>query len=397
MPDSKLHHQRRSVIVIGCDDIGSAIACVLHRAGAAVVIVDVADPPWARRGRSYTDAWYVGGATLDAIDACFCGSVKSIPAILDRGDMIAATTWPWEGVAVSLDPLAIIDTRAQRAAPAVARRPASLQGVLAVGVGTTRVGGWRADTVIATSPSLATSESPNGRGERQCTDAVVARIDAPHGGRFRTRHQIAERVDAGDVVGDLGAFAVVATMAGVLTALAARGARIGPGHTLAEIDSHRDAVNCFGITSEARAIAHRVAAAVRHPPPAPSRPPAAIARQALSADFARSAYTHCAGSPADKCPAGARECVNEDDRASGPLARRHCRDPRHARHGSRAAPGSIAVRTAPRERRLGAGRGWRGVHAAARRFRHLALARQLISPPAGAARSRPVASGRSGT
>ena len=283
MLESKLRHHRRSAIVIGCDDIGSAIACVLHRAGAAVVVVDTADPPWARRGRSYTDAWYVGGATLDAIDACFCGSVKSIPAILDRGDMIAATTWSWEGVAASLDPVAVIDTRAERTTPAVARRPASLEGVLAIGVGTTRIGGWRADAVIAKGPSHATGEGPTGRGERQCAHAVVARIDAPHGGRFRTRHQIAERVDAGDVVGELGAFAVVATMAGVLTALAARGARIGPGHTLAEIDSHRDGVNCFGITPEARAIAHRVAAALRNTPHAPSRLPAAIERHALPA------------------------------------------------------------------------------------------------------------------
>jgi hypothetical protein len=283
MPESKLRHHRRSVIVIGCDDIGSAIACVLHRAGAAVVVVDTADPPWAHRGRSYADAWYVGGATLDAIDACFCGSVKSIPAILDRGDMIAATTWSWEGVAASLDPVAVIDTRAERATPAVAGRPEALQGVLAIGVGTTRVGGWRADAVIATGPLHATREWPAGRGERQCAHAAVAQIDAPHGGRFRTRHQIAERVDAGDVVGELGAFAVVATVAGVLTALAARGARIGPGHTLAEIDSRRDGVSCFGITPEARAIAHRVAAALRNTPQAPLPPPAAIERHALPA------------------------------------------------------------------------------------------------------------------
>lgn len=62
MPEWKLRHHRRSVIVIGCDDVGAAVACVLHRAGAAVVVVDAADPPWARRVRSYTDAWYVGGA-----------------------------------------------------------------------------------------------------------------------------------------------------------------------------------------------------------------------------------------------------------------------------------------------------------------------------------------------
>src|SRR4051812_47987818 len=216
MPESKLRHPRQAIVVIGCDDVGSAIACVLHRGGAAVVIVDAADPPWARRGRSYTDAWYVGGATLDAIDACFCGSVKSIPAIMDRGDMIAATTWSWEGVAALLDPVAVIDTRAGHATAAVARRPPSLQGVVAIGVGTTRVGGWRADAVIAKDASNAGGESPAASGAARCAQGVVARIDAPHSGRFRTRHQIAERVDAGDVVGELGMSPVIAPMAGVL-------------------------------------------------------------------------------------------------------------------------------------------------------------------------------------
>ena len=68
---------RPIVAVLGCDDVGSAIACTLQEAGAAVVLIDDADPPWARRGRSYTDAWYVGGATLERVDACFCGSVRS--------------------------------------------------------------------------------------------------------------------------------------------------------------------------------------------------------------------------------------------------------------------------------------------------------------------------------
>ena len=282
MPETKQRNHRRPVIVIGCDAIGSAIACVLHRAGAAVVVVDAADPPWARRGMSYTDAWYVGGATLDAIDACFCGSLRSIPAILDRGDMIAATTWSWEGVAVALDPVAVVDARAGGAPAAVARGPASLEGVLAIGVGTTRVGGWRADVVVA--PRTAGAEAgQEGCGEHRWAHAPAARIDAPHGGRFRTRHQIAERVDAGDIIGELGAFAVVAPMAGVVTALAARGARIAPGHTLAEIDPRGDDAQCFGITAQARAIGHQVAAALRKTTQPPSRQPATIEQHALPA------------------------------------------------------------------------------------------------------------------
>ena len=241
---------------------------MLHRAGAAVVVVDGADPPWSRRGMSYTDAWYVGGATLDGVDACFCGSVKSIPPILERGDMVAATTWSWEGVAAAVCPAAVIETRQGRTALPAQSRPAALENVLAIGVRATHVGGWPADVVIADGYT-----QPSGtRGAARAMEPPLSRIVAPHGGRFRTRHEIAERVDAGDIVGELGGFAVVARVSGVLCALAARGARAAPGDVLAEVDGRDDPSHCFGITAEARAIAHRVAAAVRRPAGAQATP-----------------------------------------------------------------------------------------------------------------------------
>ena len=196
---------RPVVIVVGCDDLGSAIARGLHVGGAAVVLIDAADPPWARRGMSYTDAWYVGGATLDGVDACFCASVKSIPALLDRGDTIAATTWSLHGVAVALQPIAFVDSRA------IARIPSSMP-----------------------------------------------RVGAAHPGRFLTRHRIAERVEAGERLGEISGVAVHAPVAGVLRGLAARGARVVAGQTLAEIDESGDPSRCFGVSAKAQAAAQGV-------------------------------------------------------------------------------------------------------------------------------------------
>jgi hypothetical protein len=251
---------RSTVAVLGCDDVGSAIACILHAAGAAVVLIDDADPPWARRGRSYTDAWYVGGATLERVDACFCGSVRSLPAVLARGDMIAATTWSVQGVATAVQPTVVVETRPGCTMSVSRTRPAFLDSVLTISVRTTQVAGWPADIVIA-GPRHAPGTHASARALPP--DAQRERIDAPHAGRFRTRHEIAERVEAGDVLGELGVFACVAPIAGVLTALAPRGARVAAGHALAEIDPQGDPVGCFGIEPGARAIAHRVCAAVR--------------------------------------------------------------------------------------------------------------------------------------
>ena len=196
---------RPVVIVVGCDDVGSAIARGLHVGGAAVVLIDEADPPWPRRGMSYADAWYVGGATLADVDACFCASVKSIPAVLDRGDTIAATTWSLHGIAVALQPIAFVDSRA------IARMPSS-----------------------------------------------VPQVGAAHSGRVLTRHRIAERVEVGEHLGEIAGVAVHAPVAGVLRGLTARGGRVAAGQTVAEIDESGDPSRCFGISPEAQASAQRI-------------------------------------------------------------------------------------------------------------------------------------------
>ena len=94
---------RPVVIVLGCGDVGSAVAFELHIAGFAVVLIDEADPAWHRRGMAFTNAWYVGNAELDGEGACFCASMRSIPSVL-ANRMIAATTWSWPGVAGLLPP-----------------------------------------------------------------------------------------------------------------------------------------------------------------------------------------------------------------------------------------------------------------------------------------------------
>jgi xanthine dehydrogenase accessory factor len=217
---------RPTVVVQGCDDEGSAVARELHRAGYAVVLVDDADPPWCRRGMSYVDAWYLGGATLAGVDACFASSVRSIPAVLARGDMIAATTWSSGGVAAALDVIAVVTTRCPP------RSPNAPDGVV---------------TVLAT-----------GGG-----DAARPRALAPRAGRFSTRCEIAEHVGAGDLLGEVAGDPIVAPASGVLRGLSARGARVVTGQCVVEIDTGGEAQRCFGIAECARLVAQRTVADVR--------------------------------------------------------------------------------------------------------------------------------------
>lgn len=272
--------ERAVVVVVGCDDVGSAIAHAMHVADFAVVLVDDIDPPWIRRGRSYTDAWYVGGATLEGVDACFCGSVRSIPAF---------------------------------------------------------------------------------------------GVDAVHSGRFRTRREIAERVNAGDVLGDLDRYAIVAPATGVLAGLAARGARVAAGQLIAEIDPCSDPQRSFGIAAEERAIARRVCAAVRGNPGERERRSADRAA-ARGLTRRRSSYRGSRVGPTPHARVRAHSRRDEDLRIAAAASRRGRRHPRDARRGHRASRVGVADSSRAQGDRLDAGRDRRRYHDSARVDRVLAPA-----------------------
>ena len=240
MRTTRLAQTRPAILVLGCDEVGSAVARELHVVGSAIVLIDDVDPPWARRGMSYVDAWYVGGATLEGIDACFCASAKSIPAVLARGDMIAATTRSWQGVAAALRPAALVDAR--------------------LSVPTDDLDAFDGFVTIA---------------ERRRVDAArSSHVSASCTGRFSTRFEIAERVIGGELVGELGGDPVIAPASGALRALSAHGARVAAGQTVLEVETSGDPHRCFGIEPSARAVAHRVAAAIRQA--LPEKSPASL-------------------------------------------------------------------------------------------------------------------------
>jgi len=241
------NHPWPIVIVLGCDEVGSAIAHRLHGDGHAVVLVDRVDPPWPRRGMSFTDAWYTGASELSGTPALFCASVRSIPSVLNRYRAIAATTRSWTDVASALSAVAMIETRppSERRAPpeATATSP-----VFTIEVVPGAIAGPEFDIAI-----------PTPAHERITLTWV---LHAPSAGRFTTNRSIGERVRPGDPVGAVGGVSIVAPLDGSLRGLAARGARVSAGAVLVEIDPRGDPSHCYGIGLRAGTIAAAVSDAL---------------------------------------------------------------------------------------------------------------------------------------
>jgi xanthine dehydrogenase accessory factor len=257
---------RRVAIVIGADEVGSAIAIALHRASLATVLCDDVDPPWARRGMAYTNAWYAGSAELDGEAAVFCSSVKSIPVVLNGEGLIAATTWPWAGIADALQPSAIVDARQHRHEQGMGLKSRAPEGACTIGIGANfksgidvdvaiEVGGGETnDATFAVAQSmsrLAGPGQPRGVSHERC-------VFASGPGRFTTGRRIGDRVREGEVVAAIGARPVTAPLDGVLRGLSARGARIFEGAMVVEIDPRGDATLCYGIEERSLQIAQAV-------------------------------------------------------------------------------------------------------------------------------------------
>lgn len=259
---------RPVTLVLGSDEIGSAVAHALLGAGANVILIDEVDPPWPRRGMTFTDAWYFGVAELEQVSACFCASVRSIPALLNRPSLIAATTWSWQGVTKFLSPAALIDAR-MRGCLASSPVKGSLQApVLTIGVGDGFVAGTDVDVVV----EVATSECSGGTSasdDRAREDTVHTRsgdvdstrvVCAPRAGRFQTQLAIGDSVEAGGIIGEIAGELVRAPTHGVLRGLSARGARVGAGCAIVEVDPRGDPKQCFGQSTRARRIGASVVA-----------------------------------------------------------------------------------------------------------------------------------------
>jgi xanthine dehydrogenase accessory factor len=214
---------------------------------------------------AFTDAWYVGSAELAGVTAVFCSNAKSIPAVLSRPGLVAATTWSWTGVAAALKPLGIIDARMRGAGAAAELRSGAPDGALTLGIGPGFVAGRNVDAPIMTA-------LPDGGGSDEAAGPYAERADgassegggrgeglirAARADRFATSRRIGELVAVGEIVGWLGPDAIRAPFAGALRGLTARGARVSAGMPIVEVDPRGEPARCFGIAPESVIVVRR--------------------------------------------------------------------------------------------------------------------------------------------
>jgi xanthine dehydrogenase accessory factor len=251
--------EETSVLVLGIDELASAVARKLHLAGHAVAISQPSPPETIRRRMGFADAWFEGTSTFEGVESRradktndFLNGLRSgnfIPVLWHPFDDVT-TRWPWD---------VIVDAR-----PATdhAREPLRHLSSLTIGLGRGFVAGETCDIVIdigGRDPGAVLRDGAvkhrDPAEEPALTDGVP--VLAPHHGLFHGSKLMGEPVEAGQVLGFLGTTAVVANATGRLRGLARDGGAVGKGALIAEIATSPNS-ECVGISKRDKLVARSV-------------------------------------------------------------------------------------------------------------------------------------------
>lgn len=271
-PASEAHGNRNPVggflrvLVLGCGDIGAAVAHRLHLFGCSVVLHDMAEPANTRRGMDFTDALFDGVTVLAGVVARRIDEASQIAVQARTCDAIPVTTQDVVDVLACWSPHILVDARMRKH-----HIPDDLRGLAATtfGLGPGYAPGENCDIAIETAlgDSLGavlcfTPARPH-TGEPRSFDGYGREryVHAGEDGVWVSEAHIGQRVRAGQTVGWLNGVPVGVPLNGVLRGLSHSGVAVRRGRKVVEIDP-RDNPDAFGLGQRPVVIARGVSRAL---------------------------------------------------------------------------------------------------------------------------------------
>ncbi len=234
------------VVVLGVNDVASAVAHCLWTAGYPVVLASEPAPAVTRRGMAFADAVFDGEAELEGVRCWRVAGPAEVEQLLaDRSAIPLVVGWAPAALVAALRPVVLVDARMRKWA-----QPERLRGLapLTVGLGPGFVAGDHVDVAVETSwealglvrwqgTNLPLAGEPREIGGRRRERYVYA----PLAGCWRTERRIGELVAAGEVVAWIEAerdrrVEVRAPLAGAIRGLVRDGVWVEAGTKVLEID-----------------------------------------------------------------------------------------------------------------------------------------------------------------
>jgi xanthine dehydrogenase accessory factor len=244
------------VAIRGGGDLGSGVALRLWRSGFPVVVLEIAHPVAVRRTVAFSEAVYDGAARVEE-------AIGRLVSLAEVGTSVAGPDIPVliDPDASSLErlkPFAVVDA-------ILAKRNTGTTSAMApvvIGLGPGFAAGESVHAVVETNrgPDLGrviwngTAQSNTGEPASVGGMGPARVLRAPASGTLRTRREIGDMVDEGEIVASVEGLPVRATFRALLRGLARDGLCVSEGMKICDIDPRLDPSLCARVSDKSLAI-----------------------------------------------------------------------------------------------------------------------------------------------
>ncbi len=254
-------------IILGTNEIASAIAVHLTTAGHASILSHDPFPPVIRRGMAFHDAVFGDRATVEHIEGERAETTREVAAVLRKPNHVAVTPLHLTDLIALLSPDILIDARMQKH-----RVTPDYRGIvrLTIGVGPNFAVGINCDIAVETRPAkngtiVSAGRTDQADGISRCLGGIGGErfvySDCP--GRWHTAVDIGMRTFKDFVLGHLDGRPVRAPIDGLVRGIARDSTAVPSGVKLLEIDARGRDARWTGIDERGRAIAEATMTAIR--------------------------------------------------------------------------------------------------------------------------------------
>lgn len=249
-------------VVLGTNDVASAVACALFRAGFGVVLSRDPMLPVLRRTMAFDDALVGGAVTLEGVTARGTASlVEVMRAFVERGHVSVTALDLSELLCLGLMDV-LVDARMRMRTLKVDLRPFARA---TIGLGPGFEAGRHVDVAVETAPEAiaalhqGATLAPHGRSAPLGGAGRERFARAPAAGFWETDKAIGDPVVRGEAVGACAGLAVRAPLSGRLRGLVRSGTDVPAGLKLAEVDPRVSGPpSWIGLADRPRRIAEAV-------------------------------------------------------------------------------------------------------------------------------------------
>ena len=256
----------RLAVILGTNEIASAIGVYLHRAGYCVVLSHDSHPPVMRRKMAFYDALFADFARVENVIGERADDTMAVFNALRARRHVLVT---WLGL-LDLLPLREIDVLIDARMQARDVTP-DLRGMtrLSLGLGPGFSPSANCDVAIETKPGICGRILRDGRTSDNDAPSVLGGVGAerfvysPYEGRWHTPVEIGTRIYKGFVVGHLSGMPITAPYDGILRGIVRDGSDVPAGIKLVEVDPRGRHAQWTGIDDYGHMIAQAALAAIQ--------------------------------------------------------------------------------------------------------------------------------------